>query len=109
MNFRFEAAFFMSGGGGVNILHELWYGNICPSERPIMKDSEYAQALHKAADEKDGLLSSLSSELQKGIERLLDVHMEAAAIAERDAFVMGFRLAVQILMDSLTDSPIAHP
>lgn len=54
MNFRFEAAFFMSGGGGVNILHELWYGNICPSERPIMKDSEYAQALHKAADEKDG-------------------------------------------------------
>ena len=70
----------MSGGGGVNILHELWYGNICPSERPIMKDSEYAQALHKAADEKDGLLSSLSSELQKGIERLLDVHMEAAAV-----------------------------
>ena len=54
MNFRCKAAFFMSGGSGVNILHELWYGNIYPGERPIMKDGEYAQALHKAADEKDG-------------------------------------------------------
>ena len=92
----------------MNILHELWYGNIYPSERPIMKDNEYAQALHKVADEKDSLLPSLSSELQKGIEKLLDVQMEAAVIAERDAFVMGFRLAVQILVDSLTDPPITH-
>ena len=98
----------MSGGDGVNILHELWYGNIYPSERPIKKDSEYAQALHKVADEKDSLLPSLSSELQKGIEKLLDVQMEAAVIAERDAFVMGFRLAVQILVDGLTDPPVTH-
>lgn len=93
----------------MNILHELWYGNIYPSERSIKKDSEYAQALHKVADEKDSLLPSLSTELQKGIEKLLDVQMEAAVIAERDAFVMGFRLAVQILVDSLTDPPITHP
>lgn len=75
----------------MNILHELWYGNIYPSERPIMKDSEYAQALHKVADEKDSLLPSLSSELQKGIEKLLDVQMEAAVIAERDAFGSSYR------------------
>lgn len=93
----------------MNILHELWYGNIYPSERSIKKDSEYAQALHKVADEKDSLLPSLSTELQKGIEKLLDVQMEAVVIAERDAFVMGFRLAVQILVDSLTDPPVTHP
>lgn len=98
----------MPGGEKMNILEELWYGNICPNEQPIKKDSEYAQILHKAADEKGGLLSSLSPELQKGIEKLLDVQMEAAVIAERDAFVMGFRLAVQILVDGLTDPPITH-
>lgn len=92
----------------MSILHELWYGNIYPSERPIKKDSEYAQALHKVADEKDRLLPSLSSELQKGIEKLLDVQMEAAVIAERDAFVMGFRLAVQIMVDGLSDPPVTH-
>ena len=93
----------------MNILEELWYGNIYPNEQSIKKDSEYAQALRKVVDEKERLLPSLSSELQKGIEKLLDVQMEASVIAERDAFVMGFRLAVQILVDGLTDPPIAHP
>ena len=98
----------MQGGDGLSILEELWYGNIYPSERPVKKGSEYAQALHKAADEKDSLLPSLSSELQKGIEKLLDVQMDVAVIAERDAFVMGFRLAVQILVDGLVDPPVTH-
>ncbi|MGM9640312.1 MAG: DUF6809 family protein [Faecousia sp.] len=47
----------------MKILHELWYGNIYPSERPIRKDSEYAEALHKVVGEKDSLLPSLSPEL----------------------------------------------
>ncbi len=54
------------------------------------------------------LLPSLSPELQKGIEKLLDVQMEAAAIAERDAFVMGFRMAMQFMVDSLTGSSATH-
>lgn len=60
----------------------------------IKKDSEYVQVLRKVAEEKESLLPSLPPELQKGIENLLDVQMEAAVISERDAFVMGFRLAV---------------
>lgn len=99
----------MPGGDGVNILYELWYGNIYPSERPIKKGSEYAEALRKVAEEKESLLPILAPELQKGIEKLLDAQMEAAVIAERDTFVMGFQLAVQILVDSLADPPITHP
>lgn len=93
----------------MNILEELWYGNIYPNEQSIRKDSEYAQALRKAAAEKDSLLPSLSPELQTGIEKLLDVQMDAAVIAERDAFVMGFRLATQIIVDGLTYPPITTP
>ena len=37
---------------------------------------------------------------------LVDAHMEAAVIAERDGFVMGFRLATQIIVDGLTDPPV---
>ncbi|MGM9600873.1 MAG: DUF6809 family protein [Faecousia sp.] len=62
--------------------------------------------MRKAADEKDSLLPSLSPELQKGIEKLLDVQLEAAVIAERDAFVMGFQLATQIMVDGLTHPPV---
>lgn len=93
----------------MNILEELWYGNIYPNEQSIRKDSEYAQALRKVADEKESLLPSLSPELQKGIEKILDVQLEAAVIAERDAFVMGFRLATQIMVDGLTGPPVITP
>ena len=82
----------------MNILHELWYGNIYLSECPIMKDSGYSESLRKAVDEKGSLLPNLFPELQKGIEKLLDVQMEAAVIAEQDAFIIDFRLAVQILV-----------
>ncbi len=87
----------------MSILQELWYGNVHPIERYMRQDSEYAQALHKLVDEQNRLLPGLAPELRKGIEKLLDVQMEAAVIAERDAFIMGFRLATQILIDGLTD------
>ncbi len=90
----------------MNILEELWYGNIYPNEQAIKQNSEYALSLHKVVDEKENLLSSLSPELQKAIEKLMDVQMEAAVIAERDAFVMGFRLATRIIVDGLTDPPV---
>ncbi len=91
----------------MNILEELWYGNIYPNERSVRKDSEYAQALRKVVKEKERLLPNLAPELRKAIEKLMDVQMEAVAIAERDSFVMGFRLATQILVDSLTDPPVS--
>ncbi len=53
-------------------------------------------------DEKEALLPTLSPELQKAIDKLMDVQMDAAVIAERDAFVLGFRLATQILVEGLT-------
>ncbi len=80
------------------------------SERTsIWKDSKYAQVLRKVVDEKECLLPNLTPELRKAIDELMDVQMEAAVIAERDAFVMGFRLATQIIVDSLTAPPVSTP
>ncbi len=90
----------------MNILGELWCGNIYPNEQATKQNSEYIQALHRVVDEKENLLPSLAPELQKAIEKLMDVQTEAAVIAERDAFVMGFRLATQIIVDGLTDPPV---
>lgn len=67
-------------------------------EQSVRKDSEYAQALHKVVEAKGSVLPSLSPEIQYTIEKLMDVQMDAAVLAERDAFAMGFRLAVQIMV-----------
>ncbi len=88
----------------MKILEDLWHGNIYPSEEPIKKGGEYAQALHWVVDEKEALLPTLSPEIQKTIDKLMDVQMDAAVIAERDAFVMGFKLATRILVAAISDS-----
>ncbi len=88
----------------MHTLQELWYGNIHPCEKPIQRGGEYARALHKFAEEKERLIPDLSPELQKIFEMLMDIQMEAAVIAERDAFVTGFRLATQLLMEECHQS-----
>ncbi len=81
----------------MDILKELWYGNVLPAERPVEKGSDYARARAKAMDETEALLVGLSPELRQAVEQVVDSHLEAAVLAERDAFVQGFQLAVQIL------------
>lgn len=87
----------------MGVLEELWYGNIYPSERPIQKGSGYAAALEKFNKEKETLLSGLSPEVHSIFEKLLDKKIDPNTVAEREAFVLGFRLAAQLLIDSLTD------
>ncbi len=36
------------------------------------------------------------------MERILDAYAETESIAERDAFIMGFRLATRLMVDVLT-------
>ncbi len=89
----------------MSILEEFWYGNIHPCEQYIQKDSAYFGVLRKADGVKHQLLTVLSPEHQAIVDKLMDAQTEAATIAERDAFLMGFRTAVQMLMDSLRSSP----
>ncbi len=86
----------------MNILEELWYGNIDLGAQSLDKNSDYARALHKSANEWE----KMSPQIQKIIGKLVDAQMEAAGIAERDAFVLGFRLAVQLMAASLGAPPL---
>ncbi len=90
----------------MNILKELWYGNIQTNELSNKKGSEYSKALHDLVEKEELLLPTLSPELQTAIEQLLDIQMEAAAIAERDAFITGFRLATQLLVAGSGHPPV---
>ncbi len=83
----------------MNILEELWYGNVHPCEQPLKEGSDYAKAVRKVTKEKEQLLSCLSQEQQAALEKLLDVQIDATAFAERDAFIMGFRMASQLMAD----------
>ncbi len=81
----------------MHILEELWNGNISPTEG--RQSSEYQIVITKFDEEKQSLLSDAPEEVQELL--LFERQIYPNAIAERDAFVCGFRLAVQLFADGL--------
>ncbi len=84
----------------MRILEQLWYGNIHPCEEFLSRDSEYHLALCRFDKEAEKLLLGFSPEAQYDLELLLDKLMDLQTLAQRDAFIAGFRMAVQLFSDA---------
>ncbi len=85
----------------MDILTALWNGRIYPFEQYTNHDNQYDSALREVSTAKESLYAKLSPELQQEIEELFDRSTLAGSIAEQDAFLYGFRLAVQLLIAGL--------
>ncbi len=85
----------------MNILDKLWSGKILPCEQFVRGSGEYFDALHSAADAKEQLLAELPPDIREKVEAKWDTQQEAGGIAERRAFVAGFRLAAQLIIAAL--------
>ncbi len=88
----------------MDILEQLWYGNLAPNEQFIQSGGEHHIARIEFEEEKEKLLAGLSPEIQGIFGKLFDRQIKPNAIAERDAFLYGFRLAVQLFTDGLSKS-----
>jgi hypothetical protein len=53
----------------MNIIEELWYGNISPCERDIKKDSEYAELLEQIVRHEEKLQKQLNGEEKEILEK----------------------------------------
>ena len=82
----------------MSILQELWYGNIRPNEDKVITDEE-----KKLVELIDRHHETLSSSLKKDdlivFEKYVDCFTEYASLIECQAFEIGFKLAVKLLMD----------
>ena len=82
----------------MSILQELWYGNIRPNEDKIITDAE-KQLVSLIAKHHETLSSSLKNDELVVFEKYVDCFTEYASLIEAQAFEIGFRLAVKLLMD----------
>ncbi len=76
-----------------DILDELWYGNISPSEDYVSKNEEhrdYLRNMGKALEAIDKELSPSQKELMNQYENALN---QLYDLCEKEAFKYGFRLA----------------
>lgn len=82
----------------MNILQELWYGNIRPNEDKVITDEE-KELVSLIAKHHETLFSSLKNNDLVVFEKYADCFTEYASLIEAQAFKIGFKLAENLLID----------
>ena len=83
----------------MNIIEELWYGNISPCERDFKKGSNYSELLGYIVRHEENLKKRLNDEEKEILEKFTECTNEMYGIAERAAFARGFVLGARIIIE----------
>ncbi|MBE6818024.1 MAG: hypothetical protein E7517_02540 [Ruminococcaceae bacterium] len=87
----------------MDILEELWYGNIQPMELGHIEGTvEYKEALQLVNSNYDRLQEGLTDKQKELLIKYAESRNEFSNITEFDAFKVGFSLGVRILIESLS-------
>lgn len=87
----------------MKVIENLFYGNISPCEKTLTRGSEYSRLLQLAAKNEEKLSSLLSPQQTEQFEKLKECIIDMNNISEKEAFVDGFRLGVQLIAESIYD------
>ena len=83
----------------MNILEELYYGNIVPNEKCAKFDDEVKELLKLLNRNEEKLTATLTEAQKETFEKYKDCNREISEISEREIFLNGFRLGARIIID----------
>ena len=83
----------------MGILEELWYGNISPCEMDFKRGSKYSELLGYIVRHEEDLQKRLNDEEKEIFEKYTDCTSEMRDLTEREAFVKGFTIGAQIIIE----------
>ena len=87
----------------MDILEELWYGNITPTEYScIENNTNYKEALKLVNQNQERLKATLTDEQSELLEKLLIANEEFANHIELDCFKVGFKLGARLTTETCT-------
>ena len=84
----------------MDVINELWYGNISPFEQCTRGDKLLKELLKLAARNREELNGTLTEKQKETLKKFEDCMNETHSITERDAFSYGFRLGVQLMAEA---------
>ena len=87
----------------MQILKDLYFGNIQPSDREVKRGSEYQMLQREASAMEDAFRSERSAEGSKAYEAFHQKQAKLSEIEECDIFIKGYRLGVKLLLAVLLD------
>ena len=86
----------------MDILEELWYGNIQPMEvSQIENNAQYKEALNLVNSNYDRLQEGLTEKQKELLMRYAESRNEFSNITELDAFKTGFKLGAGLVIEVL--------
>ena len=88
------------GTENMDIINELWYGNVSPFEQCTRGDKRLKELLKLVARNREDLDGTLTDKQKETLEKFEDCMNEMHSITERDAFSYGFRLGVQLMAEA---------
>lgn len=86
----------------MDILKELYYGNIDPHEIDIRRDGEYATLAASESRNREALTDGLTEEQKKILDEILEAETEISKMTELEGFKNGFCLGVRITAAAMT-------
>ena len=87
-----------------NTLEDLYYGNITPGEQQMAPDSELKKAVDRVARYESQLTEQLSEDGQTILTKLIRSQHEIESITALENFILGFRLGVRLIAESMDDN-----
>ena len=84
----------------MDIINELWYGNVSPFEQCTRGDKRLKELLKLVARNREELGETLTDKQKETLEKFEDCMNEMHSITERDACSYGFRRGVQLMAES---------
>jgi hypothetical protein len=89
----------LRGDFRMNILEELWYGNIEPAEYDTSPSKEYKQMLQLISRNEDKLLATMTDAQKELFTKYADCVREYHVMAECMLFQNSFRLGAKLIVD----------
>ncbi len=87
----------------MNILDELWYGNINPQEQSKENNQTINELLNLMGRNRDRLHDSLTEEQRETLEKYDDCVNEMYGLIESEIFSYAFRLGGRLMLATLLD------
>jgi len=82
-----------------SILHEFYYGNINPNERPTIQSPECKQYLKIVAESEEKLLKLLDGIEKELFQTFSDAQGKRSSLSIANGFVEGFCVGMKIAID----------
>ncbi len=86
----------------MQILEDLYLGDVRPSDRSFKRNSQYAKALDEVVEAGDALTSGLSDKQKELFEDYMTAQREVNVLTDCETFCTAFKLSAKIMMDVLT-------